>query len=136
MDKKDLTSGKEANLTKDIAQQMFPVLSPDGERVAYLTRERDRGAIYVRPFEGGLGRRICDNCGAPRSWSSDGRFILYDRRPSSSIHALEVESGQSKQILATDDGDLNFAKSGYPLYSSGEPSYPWTRAVGGEDRGN
>ena len=26
--------------------------------------------------------------------------------------------------------------SGYPLYSSGEPSYPWTRAVGGEDRGN
>ena len=107
---KDLTSGKEANLTKDIAQQMFPVLSPDGERVAYLTRERDRGAIYVRPFEGGLGRRICDNCGAPRSWSFDGRFILYDRRPSSSIHALEVESGQSKQILATDDGDLNFAK--------------------------
>ena len=27
-------------------------------------------------------------------------------------------------------------RSGYPLYSSGEPSYPWTRAVGGEDRGN
>ena len=30
----------------------------------------------------------------------------------------------------------NFPVSGYPLYSSGEPSYPWTRAVGGEDRGN
>ena len=29
-----------------------------------------------------------------------------------------------------------FSISGYPLYSSGEPSYPWTRAVGGEDRGN
>ena len=29
-----------------------------------------------------------------------------------------------------------FQESGYPLYSSGEPSYPWTRAVGGEDRGN
>ena len=29
-----------------------------------------------------------------------------------------------------------YFKSGYPLYSSGEPSYPWTRAVGGEDRGN
>ena len=25
-------------------------------------------------------------------------------------------------------------KSGYPLYSSDESSYPWTRAVGGEDR--
>ncbi len=24
--------------------------------------------------------------------------------------------------------------SGYPLYSSDESSYPWTRAVGGEDR--
>ena len=30
----------------------------------------------------------------------------------------------------------NLKESGYPLYSSGEPSYPWTRAVGGEDRGN
>ena len=29
-----------------------------------------------------------------------------------------------------------FPVSCYPLYSSGEPSYPWTRAVGGEDRGN
>ena len=26
------------------------------------------------------------------------------------------------------------AHSGYPLYSSDESSYPWTRAVGGEDR--
>ncbi len=25
-------------------------------------------------------------------------------------------------------------QSGYPLYSSDESSYPWTRAVGGEDR--
>ncbi len=25
-------------------------------------------------------------------------------------------------------------KSSYPLYSSDESSYPWTRAVGGEDR--
>ncbi len=29
---------------------------------------------------------------------------------------------------------LNYAQSGYPLYSSDESSYPWTRAVGGEDR--
>ena len=27
-----------------------------------------------------------------------------------------------------------FCRSAYPLYSSDESSYPWTRAVGGEDR--
>ena len=127
---KDLTSGKEANLTKDIAQQMFPVLSPDGERVAYLTRERDRGAIYVRPFEGGLGRRICDNCGAPRSWSSDGRFILYDRRPSSSIHALEVESGQSKTDPGHGRRRLEFRKVFTRRKVDRFPSH-----VGGRSRG-
>ena len=37
---------------------------------------------------------------------------------------------------ARDEDVQNFPQSGYPLYSSGEPSYPWTRAVGGEDRGN
>ena len=107
---KDLATGEETNLTKDSTEQLFPVLSPDGERVAYIAREQGRGSIYVRPFEGGVGRRICENCGAPRSWSSDGRFILYDRRPSSSIHVLEVESGENKEIVQTDDGDLNFAK--------------------------
>ena len=106
----DLLTGKEANLTKDSTQQWFPVLSPDGERVAYLTREQGRGTVYVRPFEGGVGRLICDDCGAPRSWSSDGRFIAYDRRSSSSIHVLEVESGQGKEIVETDDGSVNSAK--------------------------
>ena len=107
---KDLVTGKEANLTKDSAQQLFPVLSPDGERVAYLTRDQGRGAIYVRPFEGGVGRRICDNCGAPRGWSSDSRYILYDRRVPSSIHVLEVESGEHKEIIQTDNSRVNSAK--------------------------
>ncbi len=31
-------------------------------------------------------------------------------------------------------GGLYYKLSGYPLYSSDESSYPWTRAVGGEDR--
>ena len=37
--------------------------------------------------------------------------------------------------LATRPCRRKCQESDYPLYSSGEPSYP-TRAVGGEDRGN
>ena len=33
-----------------------------------------------------------------------------------------------------DHAKEDMTNSGYPLYSSDESSYPWTRAVGGEDR--
>ena len=56
---------------------------------------------------------------------------------------LDFNFRQDRAIRTGDlefgNGELLFSKlveSGYPLYSSGEPSYPWTRAVGGEDRGN
>ena len=53
---------------------------------------------------------------------------------------LEQLRSQSKVlVLFFDQFEEVFTKnelSGYPLYSRGEPSYPWTRAVGGEDRGN
>ena len=45
----------------------------------------------------------------------------------------------ARSMLAESTQNFNteeYGVSGYPLYSSGEPSYPWTRAVGGEDRGN
>ena len=35
---------------------------------------------------------------------------------------------------AADSAPTKHRESGYPLYSSDESSYPWTRAVGGEDR--
>jgi TolB protein len=96
----DLKTGKESNLSNDPAQQWLPVLSPDGEQVAYLSFEDDKPAIYQRPFAGGVGRPLCADCGWPRSWSADGRFLLFERGDPLSIHALEVATGQHAPILS------------------------------------
>jgi Tol biopolymer transport system component len=101
---KDLTTGKEANLSNDSVEQSLPVLSADGERIAYLAEEAGKPAIYVRPFGGGVGRPLCADCGWPRSWSPDGRFLLFDRGDPAAVHALDVQSGKHAAILSADVG--------------------------------
>jgi Tol biopolymer transport system component len=101
---KDLVTGKEANLSNDSVEQSLPVLSADGERIAYLAEEEGKPAIYVRPFGGGVGRPLCADCGWPRSWSPDGRFLLFDRGDPASVHALDVQSGKHAAILSADVG--------------------------------
>jgi len=99
---KDLATGKETNLSNDTALQLFPVLSADGQRIAYATREGRKFAIYVRPFEGGIGRLLCDDCGPPRSWSPDGRWLLYDGPGSPGMKVLDTESSASSTILRSE----------------------------------
>jgi Tol biopolymer transport system component len=123
---KDLASGKEANLTNDTAEQWQPVLSADGERVAYLIYEEGRQAIYARPFTGEVGRSLCADCGQPRSWSPDGRFLLYERGEPDAIHALELETGKQTKILSMEGSAVDEARF--------SPDGEWLvfRAPGGE----
>ncbi len=106
---RDLTTGKDANLTDDAAQQRCPVLSPDGERVAYYALEDGKAVIYVRPFTGGVGRPLCGDCGIPRDWSPDGKYITYDRGERSVVHVLDVAGGRTAPILAPEDGEASRA---------------------------
>ncbi len=52
-----------------------PVWSPNGRQVAFL----QSGRIYVKDVDGSSGETVlADINGIPRSWSSDGRFLLYE----------------------------------------------------------
>jgi eukaryotic-like serine/threonine-protein kinase len=60
-----------------------PQFSPDGQRVVYWTGDPDEGVpsgrIYVRPVGGGPATRLATDFEDARlpSWSSDGRFLLF-----------------------------------------------------------
>jgi Tol biopolymer transport system component len=97
---KDLATGRESNLSNDGAVQLFPVISPDGQQVAYLVEEESKRVIYVRPYAGGIGRGICADCGTPRSWTADGQWILFDRQDPSGIHVLNVDTSETAEILS------------------------------------
>jgi Tol biopolymer transport system component len=107
---RDFRSGKEANLTNDAAHQQQPIISRDGSQVAYLTQEEDKPAIYVRPFDGGVGGRVCSDCGGPRAWSPDKKFILYQRADSGATHLLNVENGETTEILKAAEGKIVSAR--------------------------
>ena len=63
--------------------------------------------------------------------------MLADRPTRQSLVAqVDQERLEIRDDLLAWEKVCHSVESGYPLYSSGEPSYPWTRAVGGEDRGN
>jgi len=75
-------------LPSDVARAQ---LSPDGERVAYDSRESGMAAVYVTPLPGHPGGRIkasLDSGGWPR-WSRDGKelfFLSNERLMVSAVH--------------------------------------------------
>lgn len=58
--------------------QDFPVMSPDSKRIAF--RQYEQPAVPILIAETGSGKvdRVCNDCGAPTSWSPDGNYLLYE----------------------------------------------------------
>jgi Tol biopolymer transport system component len=77
-----LLDGARANrFTFDAGDDYFPVWSPDGTRIVYLSKRTGRGDIYQKRTDGaGVEEPLLasDQFKAPDSWSADGRFLLYD----------------------------------------------------------
>jgi Tol biopolymer transport system component len=74
-------------------KEVFPVLSPDGKRVAYL-ENYDRNSKYIdvaaTDGSGKLERLVASDRLALNDWSADGRFIVYMNFQNSVVPELEV----------------------------------------------
>jgi Tol biopolymer transport system component len=104
---KDLATGVEANISRDSAEQRSPRLSPNGDQVAYLVEEQGKQAVYLRPFAGGAGQPVCEDCGTPRGWTPDGRYILYSREHG--LYLLEAATGQTSLLAGAADAPVTDA---------------------------
>ena len=72
----------------------WPVVSPDGRWLAYLSNESGRDEVYVQRFPG-LGDRvtISTNGGAQPMWSPDGAELIY--RGPSGMMVVPVTTGET-----------------------------------------
>jgi Tol biopolymer transport system component len=74
---KDLPDGALTRLTTDPSADAFPIWSPDGNQIAFLSNRAGVSRIYVKRSNGGGTEDVLlDAQAPPQDWSRDGRFVL------------------------------------------------------------
>jgi dipeptidyl aminopeptidase/acylaminoacyl peptidase len=100
----DLENGRARPLTRGKARDRRPVWSPDGRRIAFVSkRGEDASQIYIIPVDGGEAWRLTEmESGADDPvWSPDGRRLLFTSRLTTwELAAEEGDSGPDAPVAA------------------------------------
>lgn len=104
----NVDSGKESILTRNVSMQLFPVLAPDGGRIAYQTLsdgERLTAAVLkIDLLRTGtvVPELVVDQSGCCVQWSADGKGLAYIRRTGkdSNIWNFTIAEQRSAQMTA------------------------------------
>ena len=80
-------NGHRTDLSRSPAQDTDPMVSPDGQRVAFVSSRTGRTAVYVVGIDGRGLQRISGPLALPRilSWSPDGAHILVETSGASPV---------------------------------------------------
>jgi eukaryotic-like serine/threonine-protein kinase len=122
----DFTRGVPTRLTFTSTVERWPIWSPDGTRLIFVSIRDGRQDLYQKAASGaGNESLLLESSGGvttPTSWSSDGRFVLYGS--SGDIFVLPMESaGKPFAFLQTDftETQARFSPDGkWVVYVSNE----------------
>ena len=102
----DLGSGAKTNLTESPGDERRPRIRTDGSQVAYSAGESEsesRGIYRMEARRQTSRTSVCQDCGSPLDWSSQGDEILVVRRIGgerrSRVDLLDVTSGSRLKLL-------------------------------------
>lgn len=112
--------GEAQRLTTHPGQESQPAVSPDGQWLAF-TGQYDGGTeIYVMPVAGGVPRRLTWEGGGMRVWGfTAAGEVLYtglDSRPGSQLFAIDMKTGQRRQLPVGQASDAALSADGKTLY--------------------
>jgi Tol biopolymer transport system component len=111
--------------------QLDPTISPNGERIGYRAGPVDERDGFVVEVSGGVPIRVCERC-VVFGFLSDNRRILAVDRQGTRLRAIDVRTGDSRELLnapnrrlarthvSPDDRLLTF-QSGGEIYSTRVP---------------
>jgi serine/threonine-protein kinase len=120
----DIVIGAARQVTLDPGLEVDPVISPDGEMIAYAAGPPTHMQIFVRQIGGGRVIQLTSdstlNHRLPR-WSDDGREIAY-QRSDSVIAVVGALGGPARPLLRMEPDD---AGPGGSLFQSIMLGYDW-----------
>jgi Tol biopolymer transport system component len=102
----DVSAGKESPAAANPQEQIRPLISPDGSKVAYSESRMHGYEHFYKPAAGGPTEVLCDDCGPVISgWSADSRTVLIDSisgvRKRLSVASIDI-GARRKTILIED----------------------------------
>jgi len=118
-----LAGGPGRPLTRDGRNNVQPAWSPDGELIAF--HSKDRGGIWVVPSEGGKPRLLA-SFGSRPSFSPDGKRVAFQSTPLTDVAATAAPglSPSTIWIVGVDGGSaLSVTTAGSPKGGHGAPSW-------------
>jgi hypothetical protein len=93
-----LDGTRTSRFTFSDGQDSWPVWSPDGTRIIFLSNRNQVNQLYQKPSNGSSPEeRVTEGQQVPTDWSPDGRFILYftpDPKTSFDLWVLPLEGNQ------------------------------------------
>ncbi len=104
---RDMDSGTERVLSTGRAR---PKMSPDGTKVAYVTR--GRGPLFLMESAGGEATKLLDPPGgvAVYGWSADGKRIVYWHGAPIRFSVFDLEARQSRDLISHPTLDIHGAE--------------------------
>ncbi len=110
----ETNSGKESAVATSPEDQLWPVVSPDGSKVAWSETRIGRYEHFWKPLGGGPTEVLCEDCGpAVSGWSKDGRMALINSyqgvRHRLGVSLIEVGRQGKTAILQDPKSDLRQA---------------------------
>jgi eukaryotic-like serine/threonine-protein kinase len=138
----DLARGVRTRLTFGPVANVYPVWSPDGKWIAYMSFRGERFSIYRRQSDGSGAEQLLTSDERelrPNDWSHDGKTLIYSRSVTGNLHGSDIWAlpleGEGKPSLVLSQGFLGrLSPDGHWLsYASGESGSPeiYVVALGG-----
>ncbi|GMQ78514.1 MAG: S41 family peptidase [Anaerolineae bacterium] len=134
------TGGVARRLTSGLAEASYPVLSPDGSRLAFTGREEGQSEAYVMPATGGPAHRLTylgSSIFRTVNWNPDGQIVFTSNTNQPNARVLNLfnlspEGGRPERLNIGLAATISYGSDGGRVIgrNTGSPER-WKRYRGG-----
>lgn len=134
------SGGLARRLTSGLGEVTYPVLSPDGQFIAYVGRDEGQADVYVMSATGGPTRRLTYLGGTwyrVVGWTPEGKILFASngQQPHNALahlYTVDLDSNPPEQLNVGPARTITYGPEGIVVIgrNTGNPAY-WKRYRGG-----